>query len=471
MKLQKSSLAMILAVVLTLTMAVGGTLAYLTDQTDAVANVMTVGNVDITQKEDFEQNSSLYPGVAVKKEVTVENVGNSDAYVRTLISFEMGDMSKEEFLQYVHWTCGSDWTEGDGEVKDGKYVVPFTYKHVLEAGDKTNTPSLLTVTLDKTADNAQVKALANAEGNYIVWAQSQAVQAKGFTEADVALKAAFDGVEPPQVATVATAAELKAVLTSYTDAGSGNGTIEIEADITLADGEVWTPVKIDGYNGAGVITINGNGHTITGLNDTLLAGGFAGNSGVVINDLTIAGAEITSSNAQGYGAFINTVDSMPKIELNNCHLKDSTITDTMGARVGGLIGWTAGYNNTNDGPVDTYVTITNCSVTGCTIEANGSVGAIIGHAGNNPATYHTIEKCTVSGNKLTSNDDSYRVGAIVGTANVGEVTITNCTSTGNTFLQNNAGTEIARPADQSELYGRFVPGTTGKLTIDGAAIN
>ncbi len=269
-------------------------------------------------------------------------------------------------------------------------------------------------------------------------------------------------------ATVSTATQLQEILTNFTDAGSGDNVINISEDITLAEGETWTPVTIDGYNGAGVITINGNGHTISGLNDTLLAGGFAGNSGIIINDLTIADANITSSNAQGYGAFINCIDSMPKIELNNCHLVDSTITDTLGARVGGLIGWSAGYNVENNGPVDTYITINGCSVTGCTITANGSVGAIIGHAGNNPATYHTITNCTVKNNVLTSTDDGgWRVGVVVGTANVGEVTISETVSEGNTLSQ----TGKTAPEGQSDLYGRFVPGTTGKLTIDKIEIN
>ena len=33
------------------------------------------------------------------------------------------------------------------------------------------------------------------------------------------------------------------------------------------------------------------------------------------------------------------------------------------------------------------------------------------------------------------------------------------------------GTGKTAPAGQSNLYGRFVRGTTGKLTIDGVAIN
>ena len=189
----------------------------------------------------------------------------------------------------------------------------------------------------------------------------------------------------------------------------------------------------------------------------------------MIKDLTLDKMTINdSTNTQGIGAFICNVDSMPKIELVNCHLTNSTITSTAGARVGGLVGWSSGYNKPNDGPVDTYVTITKCSVENCEITAKGSVGGIIGHAGANPATYHSITDCTVTNTKLHSTDDGgWRVGVVVGTANVGEVTINHTVSTGNTLAQDSK----TAPAGQSELYGRFVPGTTGELTIDGIAIS
>ncbi len=64
-----------------------------------------------------------------------------------------------------------------------------------------------------------------------------------------------------------------------------------------------------------------------------------------------------------------------------------------------------GYNNPNNGPVDTKITLTHCSVENVTIEAKGSVGGLIGHAGANPATYHDITNCTVSGCTLTSTKD------------------------------------------------------------------
>ncbi len=263
-----------------------------------------------------------------------------------------------------------------------------------------------------------------------------------------------------------TAAELRATLTAFTSAGSGDNIIKIGKDIVLKEGETWVPAKVDGYHGAGVVTVLGNGHKISGLNAPLFAGGFAGNSGIIVKDLTLDGVKINDATSNlGIGAFVCDVDSMPTIELDNCHLTNSEIISTGGARVGGLIGWTSGYNKPNDGPVDTYIKITKCSVEGCTISAKGSVGGIIGHAGCNPATYHTISDCSVKNCVLTSTDDGgWRVGVVVGTANVGKLTINNITESGNTITQ----TGKTAP-EHSNLYGRFVPGTTGKLVIDGVA--
>lgn len=149
MKLNRKWL-MIMAVVLSLTMATAGTMAYLTDQ-DADVNTMTLGKVEIVQnehqrieKEDgtyekgivddqesyllevFEQEKPLLPIVgdphftdgitagwddttvrmsqigsyggmqvfagknAVDKFVTVTNTGKTDAYVRTFVAIEIG---------------------------------------------------------------------------------------------------------------------------------------------------------------------------------------------------------------------------------------------------------------------------------------------------------------------------------------------------------------------------------------------
>lgn len=248
-------------------------------------------------------------------------------------------------------------------------------------------------------------------------------------------------------------------------AKTSNSTVTLLKNISL---ETWNSVRVDGYeNGTGVVTLNGNNHTISGLKAPLFSGGFGGEAGIVIQNLTITGAEIKSNDAPGVGAFISSPEAVKTIKLTNCHLLNSTITSTGDAFVGGLVGYTAGYNKQNDGPVTMNVDIENCSVEGCTITAAGSVGAIIGHAGANPATYHTIKNCTVKNCKLTSTDNGdWRVGVVVGTAHVGEVAIESITEEGNTLKQNDKSAP-----DHSNLYGRFRPGSnTGKLTIDGEAV-
>lgn len=258
---------------------------------------------------------------------------------------------------------------------------------------------------------------------------------------------------------------LKSALEAAGKAGAGNTEIvlPVNGEFDMSSME-WTPINVDGYNGADIVTVKGNGTVITGLKAPLFAGGFAGGSGIEIYDLTIANSEISSTDGTGSGAFIEASDSQTKIYLKNCHLKNSSVT---GSRTGGLVGWTSGYSNVNDGPVKSYITFENCSVIECTITGS-SVGGINGHAGASDWTYTTITDCTVKDCILNSTDEGgWRVGVAVGTANLGEVTITNLTESGNVLTQ--VGKE-APTGEKRNYYGRFVPGTTGKLTIDGVAV-
>lgn len=355
--------------------------------------------------------------------------------------------------------------EGTAEIKGGHYSVQQTYPdaekaygfvlNCYDANRKNGTAKIMVSGGEFEKFNPADCAAEGAHTNFL---------ADGYmsVEAEEGVWTVVRGTKP----VVMTTAELRATLTAFTSAGSGDNVIEIGKDIVLKEGETWTPAKVDGYHGAGVVTVLGNGHTISGLNAPLFAGGFAGNSGIVVKDLTLDGVKINDvTSNQGIGAFVCNVDSMPTIELDNCHLTNSEMISAGGARVGGLIGWTSGYNKPNDGPVDTYIKITKCSVEGCTISAKGSVGGIIGHAGCNPATFHTITDCAVKNCVLTSTDDGgWRVGVVVGTANVGKLTINNIIESGNTITQ----TGKTAP-EHSNLYGRFVPDTTGELVIDGVA--
>ena len=104
-----------------------------------------------------------------------------------------------------------------------------------------------------------------------------------------------------------------------------------------------------------------------------------------------------------------------------------------------------------------------------TIEAKGSVGGLIGHAGANPATYHTITGCTVKDStlKCTETGKSWRVGGLIGTANVGQVTVDAATSASqNTLTQENASTQ--KP--EGNIFGRKEVGKAGLVIIDNKVV-
>lgn len=420
---------------------------------------------------------------ALDKIVSVKNTGKSDCYFRTWIALECPEGmeysqgSDKEFMRNVN--PNYKWSDDMYAIIDGtRYLVSCaTYWQALPAGAQSH-PSLLQVVMTHNATNEDMALLGDT---YEILAFSQAVQTVNMPEDPVeALKAAFGpadldnlpwkegDVEKNMPIIIDSEEEFQEALKDLTDAGSGSNTIHLSKDLDLS-GIDWTPIKVDGYHGADIITVEGNGNEIKGLNAPLFAGGFAGGSGIVIKNLTITDSQIVTTNSQGAGAFIECADSMDVITLTNCHLINSTLTaDTTGneSRMGGLVGWTAGYNKQNDGPVKSYVTIEDCSVVGCELSCFGSIGGIIGHSGGNAWTFTTVKDCEVKDCKFSSTDDGeWRVGVVVGTANVGEMTIEGITESGNVLSQ----TGKTAPAGQSNLYGRFVPGSTGKLVIDGIA--
>ena len=232
-----------LGAIATLLFGVASSIAYLTD-TDTTVNVMTVGNVKIEQVEqewnengelvDFTQLKPLYPYVGtlgwenkteengayrrftmenvVDKYVSVKNTGRSSAYVRTIIALEMGEYSVQEFNKIgisTNAEVGSEfkfpgawvWTKDFVATIDGKNynIMVAVHKDPLAAGE-TTIPSLLQVYLSKTADNKDVEKLdGNGNKLYDILALSQAVQTKGFNDAELALNEAFGDVTAAKV--------------------------------------------------------------------------------------------------------------------------------------------------------------------------------------------------------------------------------------------------------------------------------
>ena len=78
--MSKKTIIMLACLALALMMGLSGTLAYFTDQ-DSQVNVFTLGNVNITLKEEFVQNSKLMPNVEISKDAWIINEGANAAYV------------------------------------------------------------------------------------------------------------------------------------------------------------------------------------------------------------------------------------------------------------------------------------------------------------------------------------------------------------------------------------------------------
>ena len=256
-------------------------------------------------------------------------------------------------------------------------------------------------------------------------------------------------------------------------AATGEVTVEILCDVDLT-GTDWNPVTVSAP-GYPCVTVNGNGHTISGLNDMLFAGTWAGKSGLIINDLTIADSDIQNDvndtkGTVGVGAFIGYPQASSVITLNNCHLVDSKVSG--GHWTGGLIGMAGGYNG-NDGPVFMNLTINGCSVVGNIITGKGSVGGVIGHGSCAAWTNVVISDTVVRDNIIISTGDSnVKAGSIMGTIGAaGQPTTANgvtltggmsveATVSGNSVTSN--GTVI------TTIYGRQ-GSSTGLLEIVGGS--
>lgn len=212
MKLNRKWL-MVIALVLSLTMATAGTLAYLTDR-DTEVNVFTMGNVDIDLNEEFEPGAELIPGLDVKKEPTITNVGPNDAWVWATIAIPSALDNDDASANVVHFNMSKDsvaegkwtWWAKDSRTEwlkqydveyDGVNYNVFTvlYQTALKKGDTTE-PVIYKVYMDPHVDvapdgqlhhveNGEVTELdwnINDEGNPKIYVSAYAMQTDSFDD-------------------------------------------------------------------------------------------------------------------------------------------------------------------------------------------------------------------------------------------------------------------------------------------------
>ena len=87
----------------------GATFAYLTNQTEAVVNTFTPGEVDCTVEEEFDGFK--------KVDVNVTNTGNTDVYIRVkLVTYRVNDQGDHigGAATIPEFTPGTGWFYSDG---------------------------------------------------------------------------------------------------------------------------------------------------------------------------------------------------------------------------------------------------------------------------------------------------------------------------------------------------------------------
>lgn len=502
MKLNRKWL-MVIALVLSLTMATAGTLAYLTDS-DKDVNTMTLGRVEIVQNEqertrtedgeldeldEFTQDKPLLPAYfkgnsipwadedewpvpgdqawkvvednegVIDKFVTVTNTGKTDAYVRTIIAYE-GDETYGPEGAYIHVVHNATNVDPDIKVKCmGTYTIDrvkytvyvYTYPEVL-AADETTIPSLKQVYMDKSATN---KVVEQYGATYDILVLSQAMQAQGFNDAETALNEGFGEVtranliawwdetgigSPGEKNDTNNPPEAKLPTTSWLDNSDTSW-----YDASKNEYSISTAAELAGLSKL----VNEQGVTFRGKTVTLT------------NSVDLGDHLWTPVGQTGAAQFGGTFDGGNNT-ISNLYV-DST-SKTAKNYSSGLFGWL----NT--------ATVKNVKVDGAVINANKYAGVIAGYMESISAC--TISNCSVRDAKITAvhtNDDNCgdKIGVIVGYAgNAGSV-VENCSATKCTVAAGRDAGQIAGAARTEVVTGCTATNVTVSATegCTGANIN
>ncbi|MBO5783794.1 MAG: hypothetical protein J6R33_02380 [Clostridia bacterium] len=333
----KKVLLSVLSLVAVAALAITGTVAYLTWQESDV-NVMTLGNVKIEQVEyerdengnlvDFTQAKPAYPAVGtiewanegvevngveykvfsedlknvVDKIVTVNNIGISDAYVRTLVAIEAPEGDPNNLIHINYNTTG---VTSEAFVTDIEgvtyYVMSFVYNEALAAGAKS-APSLMQVFLDSITTNEDCAKFGDVWDIKVI---SQAVQTKGFDNAKTALDAGFGEFNAANVQDWFGDVDVPAVVDNaeeLREAMANGGEIILAKDIKDFDADATVTVPADKS-----VNLNLNGHKITAVAD---GSGSNREMFLVKGNMTVENGEIelTATQNQGWGAMATVFD-------------------------------------------------------------------------------------------------------------------------------------------------------------------
>ena len=174
-----------LALVLVIGCAVGGTIAWLTAQTDPVVNTFTYGDINITLSETTGDSYKIIPGVNIDKDPKVTVKKDSEACWLFVKVEKAGTFVANK----VTYSIATGWTQGDGtNIPENVYyreveaVTADTSYYVLQGS--TEYPNGV-VTVSEELTKAEVNSIT-AENQPKLTFTAYAVQKDGIADAATA---------------------------------------------------------------------------------------------------------------------------------------------------------------------------------------------------------------------------------------------------------------------------------------------
>ena len=403
MKLNRKWL-LVFALLLSVTMATAGTLAYLTDR-DTDINTFTMGNVDIEVEEEFNPDSPLLPNVEVEKKAKITNThNNSDAWVWMTVSVpeELDDYITLGWLDGYEGEALTEYTVHEGYVS---YVVKWP--EALEPGDST--PEFLqSVTLTGKVDfqdgqyvvveDGKIKAQLGDLSSVTVIVDGFAVQVPGFDSVDLAFEAytaQWDGLQGGD-----SGAEGGAIVPDVTVSNSEELAKAIKDGNTVIGLEAGTYTMTSAAKGK-TLTLVGDGADKTTI-EVVPAGQGEANGQL---DYSFDGATVTfedltiKTNSKLYAGFTRLSGT-----YNNC-----TIQNTYNLGVG-----TSEFNNCTFNITNEYLRVGgaySATFNNCTFNTDGRA-ILVYQDGTSVAQTVTVKDCTFNATATAKTWNGIDIAAV-----------------------------------------------------------
>ncbi|MDD6203468.1 MAG: TasA family protein [Firmicutes bacterium] len=448
---KRALLLSVMAMLVCVAMLVGTTFAWFTDSASTAVNKIQAGTLDVglemkdaegnwvdaegetlgwVAADGREQDQILWePGCTYQlPDLRLVNYGTLWLKVKVYINGVIGDA---KLLEAIEFTATYETEDGDS--------IPLTIGTdgaIIEFNDEAMFPESTTGENYIKIKGHMKESAGNEYQGLSIYGIGITVVATQYTYENDSTDNTYDSTAEYDTVTV-TAEELAAVMTP-----DANGVINLEKNYIVTD--AWTSLTF----GISSVVINGNGHTISGINKPLLSGNAA--SDITINELTISSSSIgiaANENGLGTAAFVSYMDANTSATFKKCRLVNSSVTGN--ERAAALVSFASCGT----------LTIEDCTVENCEIQAVGGTGGLVGYSQN--ATI--IKNSSVKNTSVTSTEDRLGTktplaGGVIGTVG-GATTFTNVTATNVTVSNNNAGVDV-----YSDMIGRITG--SGSIAIN-----